>query len=135
MSLLDAIHCPVSFLAFDPTQPSRGFNSEAGLTVWSQAFGHITSTCHASLSLLMKCEEDTTRSVTFLLAPTRWFCEPFKARVYRGKLKWKRQLVVFTLVVFLEQTGMVRVLSGTDRVERQCEEDQVLVLTAQGGNS
>lgn len=42
-----------------------------------------------------------------------------------------------TPVVFLEQTGMVHVLSSTDRavVERQSEEDQVLVLTARGRNS
>lgn len=42
-----------------------------------------------------------------------------------------------TPVVFLEQTGTVHVLSSTDRaaVERQSEEEQGLVLIAQGRNS
>lgn len=132
-----AVHCPVPFLAFDAVQPFRGFSSEAGLTIRSQAFGHITFTCCASVSLLIKCEGGRRRSFTFLPAPTHWFCEPFKARVYHRGPNGKRWPVLSLRVVFLEQAGMVHVLSSTDRAaaERQSEEEQGLVLTAQGINS
>lgn len=78
-SLFTAVRCPVPFLASDPVQPFRGFISKAGLTVLPQAFGSITFTCHASVSLLIKYQGGSRESFTFLPAPPRWLCEPFKA--------------------------------------------------------